>query len=91
MKGYTFYLEYETPADKRKGKDSGNVCAVFGDWFYSHGHPMRECISAVYFHRNSATCGSSASAEYLRKNCKRISEAKARQIHPRLFAQLDID
>lgn len=95
MKGYTFYLSYKTSADKRKGTvkhpapHEGNVEAVYGDVFFSDGRPCRETIGAVYFHPNSAVCGSSASLEYLRTNCRRIPEAMARAIHPVLFERLD--
>lgn len=95
MKGYTFYLSYKTPADKRKGtvkkpgQNSGNVEAVYGDTFFSEGQMCRETIGAVYFHPNSAVCGGAASLEYLRKNCRRIPEELAREIHPVLFERLD--
>lgn len=96
MKYVRFYLEYGSKANKRKGVHEGNVLALLdtmgdgfrpqymGDLQYSH-----ECISAVFFHPNSAVCGTQCHVRYLREECKRIPEWKARQIHPNLFAYLD--
>lgn len=92
MKGYRFYLEFGTTADKRKGNDQGNVFAMFID---HRGRPVYvpggavEGIGAVFFTRNSAVCGTSADLGYLRTKCKRVSEAKARATHPKLFQALD--
>jgi len=98
MKGYTFYLEYPSQAEKRKatrkhpGNHSGNVIATFGTWFTGGSSgAMIECVSAVYEWPNSAVCSSSVSISYIRERCKRISEAQAREIHPRLFDYLDMN
>lgn len=100
MKYIRFYLEYPSKKEKNRRpaknrKHTGNVCAVFTDlggfpdWYASTAGPQVECISAVYYHANSPVCGSSASMHYLRDLCVRISEAKAREIHPQLFDYLD--
>lgn len=96
MNGYTFYLEYPSLKDKRKatrktlGNHSGNVMAVFGDWFSIAGHYYKkECVSSVYNRPNSDVCTSSACDSYIKENCKRISEEQARKIHPKLFQYLD--
>lgn len=54
MKGYTFYLEYPTKKDKCKatrkdlGNHSGNVLAVYGNWFnIKNLYSKKECISSV--------------------------------------------
>jgi hypothetical protein len=98
MKFYRFYLEYPDPKAKRKGtvkspgNHSGNVLALCLD---ENNRPMycgdltMECISAVYFVRNSAVCTTSCSPDYLRLNCRRIPEMMARKIHPALFTVLD--
>ena len=52
-------------------------------------HP--EGFVPIYDWPNSAVAYSGASDEYLRKRCKRVSEAKAREIHPRLFERLDME
>ena len=91
MKDFRFYLEHESPAAKRRGEHNGNVTATYGPWYLS-GQPATvtvECIAAVFDRPNSQVCGCSASRDYLAKNCKRISEARARKIHPNLFAYLD--
>lgn len=92
MKGYRFYEEY---SDKRKGISSGNVVAIIPEnrWTIRHHDGsvdvIYHAIGAVYFHSNSDVCGTSATQGYLSEGCKRISESKARQIHPALFQYLD--
>lgn len=88
MKGYHFYLEHETPADKRKGKHNGNVFAAYVEQERGHSGKL-EGLGAVFYWPNSPVCVASAHPDYLRRHCKRISEAKAREIHPALFAELD--
>ena len=98
MRGYRFYLEHDSPQDKRKGKHNGNVFAAYlgrtkgtagNGIFFSQNGAMCEGTGAVYFEPNSPVCGCSASLDWLRTNCKRILEANARRIHPRLFEYLD--
>lgn len=48
-----------------------------------------DAIGAVYSHADSGVASVGASPDYLRKLCKRVSEAKAREIHPTLFRVLD--
>lgn len=88
MKGFTFYQEFK---DKSKRKSAGNVVACYGDIFRSAGAYQREAIGGVYHHPNSAVAGTSVTLDYLTEQCKRISEEKARKIHPALFARLDIE
>lgn len=95
MKGYRFYLEYPH-GSKRRGQHTGNVLALT---LNDNGHPnysasslsgtVLECVAGVYHHPNSDVCLCTCDEEYLRDNGKRISEAKAREIHPALFAVLD--
>ena len=95
MNGFGFYLEYPSSAAKKKSTvkkpegDSGNVIAVYGDIFFSSNKPCRECLSAVYSHRNSQVCVNAVSMDYLQERCKRIPESLARKIHPALFERLD--
>lgn len=98
MKGVRFYLEYKDAKHKRQGVHEGNVIAVLdvmgdgfraqymGDLQYTH-----ECLGAIFFYPNSPVAGTQCHIGVLRERCKRISEAKARQIHPRLFERLDSD
>lgn len=96
MKGVMFYLDFNTPKRKRKGEHTGNVIAAHvkqdGAFlgFHSGESYLIECISAVFEEGNSSVCSSSASIWYLSDSCKRISEAKAREIHPALFDRLDL-
>lgn len=88
MKGFRFYLECR---DRRKCVSTGNVIAVRvgGGCFVRRGKLcgkglVRECSLP-----NSPVASASVPLEMLRKFCLRISEAKARQIHPELFQRLD--
>lgn len=90
MKGYRFYLEYKTPAHKRKGQDTGTVIAI--NWqnrWPGHECVMVDAIGAVYYQPNSSVASTTASFDYIHDNCKRISEKRAREIHPALFEYLD--
>lgn len=95
MKGYKFYLEYPSIKDKRKatrkalGNHSGNVLAVFGNWYkIKNLYYKKDCISGVTDKPNSECCGNNVCDEYLLQ-CKRIGEKQAREIHPNLFYVLD--
>ena len=94
MKGIRFYLEFETPQRKRKGENTGNVIAAHitqaGAFlgFHSGESYLIECITALHAAPNSVVCSSLVIIEYLSDSCKRISEAKAREIHPALFDAL---
>ncbi len=87
MKGYRFYLTHDTPKEKREGSDNGNCVAIDTDVLEKHG--SLEGFGPVFFSPNSPVCWSGISSEYLRTKCKRISEARARKIHPELFKRLD--
>ena len=89
MNGIRFYEELDNK--NRKGEISqGNVIArVLGQDRITDNGVMCETISALFFHPNSVVCGSAASLNYIYKNCRRISEEKAREIHPNLFVYLD--
>lgn len=83
MKHVRFYEEFK---GKRKGVSEGNCFALF----LNHPIYKPEGIGALHYSPNSVVCSTSASWDYLRAKCKRVSEARARQIHPNLFAVLDI-
>jgi len=90
MKGIRFYLEYNSIKDKRQNNHNGNVLAVFYDLYrFMHGGIVYDCIGALTNNPNSSVCSTSASDDYISDNCKRISEEKARVIHPALFQYLD--
>lgn len=90
MKDIRFYEEFK---NKRKGISAGNVFAAFkmpAD--YASGDPYRSrydglCFgsAAIFDEPNSPVAGTGVSREFLVKKCKRISEARAREIHPLLF------
>jgi len=79
MKGVRFYTD-----------GPGSVVAILlpegkveEDYFAFTGRYMG--VSGVYRCPNSPCATTEVAVEYLRESCKRISEKKAREIHPRLF------
>jgi hypothetical protein len=88
MNGIRFYLEFKDPS---KRQSSGNVVAVLGlnGRYWSSGKPCCEAIAALFEEPNSPVAGTGVGLDYLRRKCKRISEARARAIHPELFRRLD--
>ena len=91
MKGYRFYEEFESNAKKRARRGKESVIALILD---DRNRPLwngstYDCIGAVHDLPNSGVATTGVQPEYLRKNCRRITEAEARKIHPRLMAWLD--
>lgn len=91
MKGYRFYEEFDSGYKKRKRQSSGNVLALDID---GHGRPFytgrgMECTAALLSEPNSPICGTQVSRKVLAKNYRRITEKRAREIHPAMFAFLD--
>lgn len=95
MKGYRFYEEFGTKQGKRKGVSQGNVVAVqisprgYADYHISNGVAMGEGFTGLYQDANSPVCYGSFSFDWLAETCKRVSEARAREVHPELFRRLD--
>lgn len=89
MNGYTFRAEY---ADPSRTLLSGNVLAL--DTEPGTTSPLRtpgygySASGALFFRPNSGVTSANPSRAYL-DTCKRVSEAAARRIHPRLFAFID--
>ena len=88
MNGIRFYLEF---TDKSKRKPGGTVVAalVLNGSYWSSGTICYEAIAAVFDWANSPVAGTGVACNYLRQKCQRISEAKARAIHPAMFERLD--
>jgi hypothetical protein len=95
MRGYRFYEEL---AYKGRTNEAsvGNVVAVdyengmrFERGGDDHDHTVYEAVGSVFSHPNSPCASTSVSTEYLAQDCKRISEARAREIHPQLFRYLE--
>lgn len=91
MKGVRFYLDFESPSAKRRGKDEGNVTAVFvcNGTYWGGATLCYEGLGAIYYYPNSPVASTSISLDWLHKCAKRISESTARRIHPLLFTRLD--
>ena len=91
MKGYRFYEELENKGKEAETSEGNVVAVMLND--NSHARlvtgAVDEAMVALFDKPNSPVCSGSVSWGYLRENCKRISEAKAREIHPRLFERLD--
>ena len=91
MRGYRFYEEFNSSYKKRHQWGSGNILALE----LENGRPMygttglMGCTAAVYDCPNSAIAGTQVSRECLRLKYKRVSEKRARAVHPRLFSWLD--
>jgi len=103
MKGFRFYEELDNKGRKAE-KSRGVVIAVplqedgrgwreifvpgmvrtESGWTFTI-----ECFSSVFDEPDSPVCGSQTTLAYLTKNCKRISEARARKIHPKMFEYLE--
>jgi hypothetical protein len=88
MNGIRFYLEFSDPSKRQPG---GTVVAalVLNGIYRSSGVLCYEALAALFDRPNSPVAGTGVALAYLRLKCKRISEAKARAIHPALFARLD--
>lgn len=87
MKGYRFYSDFRNTVDKRKNVHRGSVIALL---LGTNGRPLwsgsiADCIAGVYDWPDSGVATTGVSGDYLRTRCKRITEAKAREIHPALF------
>jgi len=88
MSGICFYQEF---SDKARRTSAGTIVAalVCNGLYWSSGIICYEAIAAVFDWHNSPVAGTGVTLDYLRQKCKRISEAKARAIHPALFERLD--
>jgi hypothetical protein len=80
MNNVRFYEELENKG-KVTERGTGNALALFPQ--------TMECLTSVYDYPNSPVASTSTVRAYLRGNCKRISENRAREIHPALFERLD--
>ena len=103
MKGFRFYEELENK-NRKSEKSQGNVVAAFlqesgRGWNFIYvpgmvrtekGYTARvECVSSLFGEPNSPVCGGQTTTEYLWDHCRRISEQRAREVHPKLFEYLD--
>lgn len=73
-----------------------NVIAVDVDgrnvpYRIQQGRAVADCTSGVFDTPNSDVAGAQVDFDYLRTRCRRISEAEARRIHPRMFEYLEYE
>jgi hypothetical protein len=90
MRGFRFFEEY---TNGTREQSAGNVIAIHltGDSFVKEGEI---CFTALCAYPddcqpNSPVLARLCSAEYLGRQCRRVSEARARLVHPKLFEYLD--
>lgn len=86
MKGYTFY---EDNLIGRNAVGFGGAIAVYNPRQWYAKSDCMEAISSVQSIPNSNVSNGGVHLDYLEGSTKRISEFKARRIHPVLFARLD--
>ena len=92
MKYIRFYQEFED--ENTKKIPTGNVIAIqtdlkgYPNYFVINKQATVESFTPLSFEPNSVVVSGSVSREYLIENTKRISEEKARKIHPKLFEYL---
>lgn len=90
MRRFRFFEEY---TDDRLESSSGNVIAIdmMGESFVQEGGVCYSAWCAVPDRPapNSPVLPRLFNTEYLGARCRRISEAQARRIHPKLFEHLD--
>jgi len=87
MNGIRFYHEF-TNKSKRQSARTVVGALVCNGQFWSTGKVCYEALAGLFDHPNSVVCGTAVALDYLHDKCKRVSEAKARIIHPALFERL---
>jgi hypothetical protein len=89
MRGYRFYEEYGSEREQ----SCGNVIALrlSESAFIQPGAICLQaiCADGTTTAPNSPVQPRYVNVEYLGKHCRRITEARARELHPRLFEFLD--
>jgi hypothetical protein len=88
IQGIRFYEEFK---DNAKRKPGGTVvdALVLNGTYWSSGHVCWEALAGLFDQPNSPVAGTGVALDYLRQKCRRISQIKARAIHPALFQRLD--
>ncbi|MDQ6830998.1 MAG: hypothetical protein M3081_19215 [Gemmatimonadota bacterium] len=87
---YTFFEEYE---DQAFQQSAGNVIAVYfsNELVIKDGNVLFRAVCADEECQtpNGPVTPTFFEAEYLGTHCRKISEERARDIHPKLFEYLD--
>lgn len=89
MKGVRFYEEFTD--EKTRKVSQGTVIAIHTEIepYQSGGVWCVSALSGLYMRPNAPVATTGIALDYLHDNCKRVSEARAREIHPALFHRLD--
>ena len=87
LHGIRFYEEF---TDQSKRRASGTVVAALtlNGTYGSSGKLCFEAVAGLFDQPNSPVAGTGVALNYLHQRCRRISETKARTIHPALFERL---
>lgn len=88
MSGICFYQEF-SDGSKRGSSGTSIAALVCNGIYWSSGKVCYEAIAGLFDRPNSPVAGTGVASDYLYQKCKRVSEAKARIIHPALFERLD--
>ena len=94
MKGYRFYEELENKGRKAE-QSKGTIVAVLWENYqveldgYNEYYAQYDAVAGILDEPNSEAGSVVVPDRWLRENCKRVSERRAREIHPQLFAYLD--
>lgn len=91
MKGVRFYEELHDK-NRKNEKSQGTVVAVMFETARPDGKfgPAYDAVGALFYNEpNSVVCGTSVCQDYLTQITRRVSEERAREIHPELFRYLE--
>lgn len=83
MKNIKFYQEYDGAKRNKGARPTGNCIGVLVDLPANPGKVAS--FAAVYDMPNCDTNFGEVSTDYIRLNCKRVSEQQAKIIHPKLY------
>jgi hypothetical protein len=89
MIGIHFYEQFK---DEQKRESAGKAIAVFVQQWKYGSEAQGRLFDAVVGHLNRSNppvVHSTVSERYLKKKCRRVSEYRAKEIHPNLFRLLD--
>ena len=94
MKGIRFYEELENKGRKAE-KSKGTVVAVLWENYqveldgYNEYYAQYDAIASITETENAGVGTTQVGDWWLRSECRRVSEMRAREIHPALFQYLE--
>lgn len=88
MRNTRFYVEF---TDGRKRHPAGTVIAVNVETLAQRHDGNYDGVAAVFAFPNAPVASTAVGRDYLATRCKRVSEQRARAIHPALFSFLEME